>query len=551
MKQTIFGMIAAVVLLIGAAGCANDDNPASTDINVLEQELVGLWWDEYEYADVTETGEPFSRALLAVKVNADHTGCLYLGVFDDASDEPLAVYGGPEEAGFTWRMLAAGTVVLSDPATGESIALSRTRSGGGEGSYGSGMTDVASTSVSYADGSVTVTNGDYSGTLDKADAGEQAEIEKRLNVKRTDLSMLDCAGNARSSQWTANCYMVHTAGNYELPLVYGNAIKNGETNSAAYTGVSGQLERFLRHDDEAITAPWIKDNGITVASAELLWQDAEGLITEVGIAGDYLTLTVGKDAATQEGNAVIAAKDGSGTIVWSWHIWVTTETLANTTVVATGSHNYTVAPVNLGWIPTGGGGKQGRNPYYQWGRKDPFQGEGSVTYVSSTNATIDNNITNPTTFYYNSSNYGPCNTTFYNMWDATNTETGNISTATKKTVYDPCPPGFCVPTGNLYYFIGDSFSRSMTTWDGTNEGSTWSNDVVSSSITGDALWFPAAGYRNISSGALGGVGSYGYYWSATPFGTTNGHYLHFHSVNWSWTYNGRAYGCPVRPVAEE
>ena len=160
----------------------------------------------------------------------------------------------------------------------------------------------------------------------KSLARKTYEVSKGYNVswKMTDvaeLSMLDCAGNLRQNgRSTANCYMVHTAGNYKLPLVYGNAIKNGATNAAAYTGVSGQLETFPRHDGSAITAPWIKDNGITVATAELLWQDAEGLITAVGISGDYLTLTVGKNAAAQEGNAVVAAKDGEGNIVWSWHI---------------------------------------------------------------------------------------------------------------------------------------------------------------------------------------------------------------------------------------
>ena len=186
MKQTLFATIAAVVLLIGAVGCSKDDNSSSTDINVQEQQLVGLWWDEYEYADVTESGVPFSRAMLAVKVDADHTGCLYLGVFNDTDDEPLAVYGGPAEAGFTWHMLADGSVVLSDPATGENIALSGTRSGNADSSYGTGMTNVASTGVNYADGNVTVTNGDYSGTLSKADAGEQADIEGKLSTLSPD-----------------------------------------------------------------------------------------------------------------------------------------------------------------------------------------------------------------------------------------------------------------------------------------------------------------------------------------------------------------------------
>ena len=73
-----------------------------------------------------------------------------------------------------------------------------------------------------------------------------------------DLSMVDCAGNERQSQWTANCYMVHTAGKYRLPLVYGNAIKNGEANTAAYTGTFNYkcTQTFPNHEGNAINAPW-------------------------------------------------------------------------------------------------------------------------------------------------------------------------------------------------------------------------------------------------------------------------------------------------------
>ena len=179
-------MFAAAALLLGMTGCGKSDNPISdnpnaSDVSALEQELVGLWWDEYEYADVTETGVPFSRVLLAVIADADHMGCIYLGVFDDKSDEPLAVYGGPEDAGFTWHLLADGRILLGDPVTGETYALARTRGDEG-GRYGSDMTDVASTKVTYTDGNMTLTNDDYSGTLTKADAAKEADIKEKLEA---------------------------------------------------------------------------------------------------------------------------------------------------------------------------------------------------------------------------------------------------------------------------------------------------------------------------------------------------------------------------------
>lgn len=184
--KKIMQLVMAAALLVGMTGCSKSDNPISDnpspiDISALEQSLVGLWWDEYEYADVTETGVPFTRVLLAVIADADHTGCIYLGVFDDKSDEPLAIYGGPEEAGFTWRLLADGRILLGDPVTGETYALARTRGDGG--SYGKDMTNVSGTNMNYTGGdNLTVTNDDYSGTLEKAGAEQESDIKEKLQI---------------------------------------------------------------------------------------------------------------------------------------------------------------------------------------------------------------------------------------------------------------------------------------------------------------------------------------------------------------------------------
>ena len=188
MKQIFLAVFAAAVLLMGTTGCSNEDSPSPIDIEALEQSLIGVWWDEYQYADVTETGIPFSRVLLAVIANADHTGCIYLGVFNDTSDEPLAIYGGPKDAPFTWHLLADGNIQLGDPVTGETYMLARTRAAGGS-SYGDNMTDVSKTSMTYTNGSVTVTNDDYSGTLVKADAETAADIEEKLQTGNVNTNL--------------------------------------------------------------------------------------------------------------------------------------------------------------------------------------------------------------------------------------------------------------------------------------------------------------------------------------------------------------------------
>ena len=182
MKAQLFSILAAAALLLCMTGCSKDEATPSNTAKLSEQDLVGLWWDEFEYADVTETGQPFTRALLAVKADADHTGCIYLGVFDDSSDEPVAVYGGPEDAGFTWKLLDDGKVQLGDPVTGEAYLL--TRADGG--SYGSQATDVASTQLTCAPEKLTMTNVGYAGTLVKANAEQAAAIEEKLKNFNTN-----------------------------------------------------------------------------------------------------------------------------------------------------------------------------------------------------------------------------------------------------------------------------------------------------------------------------------------------------------------------------
>ena len=463
------------------------------------------------------------------------------------------------------------------------------------------------------DGSTTASN--YSATVSAQSAmsptsASASAILAAATAVGSSSDYYDLSTNGGSSSMTtANCYMVHAPGYYKLPLVYGNAIKAGADNTVAYkpTGsLSNGTNNFVNHAGSNISAPWITKSGsgvnggmnITVDGAQLIWQDVNGLTSNYAIDGDYLKFQV-PAGSIAEGNAVIAVKSGS-TIVWSWHIWVTPQTYSNRTTVATGSHNYSVTPVNLGWVgssnvtksgyegrsctvkitQTGGDSKTftvaqaenitvtvsktGNSPFFQWGRKDAFPPSNGTAntdktvyvgsgvdskgwyYEASKTSTIGTTIQYPWKHYYNSSNYGPVTTTYYNMWDAQNNTTDNVATATKKTIYDPCPPGFCIPTGNLWYYFGNGSSRTMSTFDTTNKGATWNTG-----ITGDALWLPAAGYRSDSSGALYGVGSFGYYWSATPSSTTYGRYLYFDSSNWYWSSASRAYGFSVRPVAEE
>ena len=485
----------------------------------------------------------------------------------------------------------------------------------GDGVFDDAQPSWLTAFTASGDGSTADTN--YNATVSAqtsssgSDVTSSSVLASAAEVTDYDLSQHTVAG-ADCSMTTANCYLVHAPGTYKLPLVYGNAIKNGSTNSGAYNPSGSNsdtfLKPFLNHAGSGISDPWLKNNGATPDGASLIWQDVNGMISTVGISGDYLTFTVDKSKIA-EGNAVIAATK-SGTVVWSWHIWVTPETLSTLTSIVGNSITYKVAPVNLGWVNSGtiswtsydgrsctvkisqlGGhektfvvsqspsktvteSKQGYNTYYQWGRKDPeipAASYNSTTYHAAYNisgssvsltlktftstgtsddyGSIANGIKYPLYHYKNdisdnSGRYGPFQTWQYNLWDANNTTTGQIKTKTVKTIYDPCPAGFCIPTSDLWYKMSrnSSSSSSSNTWDNTNKGRLWTNYTPN-------VFFTASGYSSGSS--LGNVGSSGYYWSASPMSSVRSHDLYFTSSYCDWNNGSRAFGFPVRAVAEE
>ena len=408
---------------------------------------------------------------------------------------------------------------------------------------------------------------------------------------------------------TANCYLVNAPGTYRLPLVYGNGIKNGATNASAYTSTaSGStiLSHFLNHMGAWISMPYIYDNsGCMPSDCCLVWQDANGLVSNVHLSDDhhYLEFEVAQ-ATICQGNAVVAVRDASNRIMWSWHIWVTDYKLGTELQTTTNYQGvtYKFLPYNIGWcdpqaaVPSmpavsvqvriipdpilvqtpartvtisrsatpAQATVSGNNPYFQWGRKDPmlpglvsglngvdksfFSDSGYAFGASNLGTSINSYIQNPHLF--NTSYY--MDNLYYNLWSANNTVTTANDNPVVKTIYDPSPVGFCMPPSNAWTGFTTTgnytniVSQIRGTWDSTVSPAGYNFD-----ITGGTAYFPASGYRYGSSRALGGVGSHGYCWSAVPYSASNGRYLHFVAggVNpLSDTYRG--YGFTVRPVQE-
>ena len=371
-----------------------------------------------------------------------------------------------------------------------------------------------------------------------------------IDAPYSDLSMLDYTGGTVSVRETANCYIISEAGYYELPLVYGCGIVSGETNTASYTQVAGTYTKpFYNYLNNQITSPFIEDDtGIQAVSAEVVLIDSQGYTIDGVYLTDrslckFLRFHVSAIPALG-GNATIAIKDGSGQIMWSWHIWAYPFTLSTFAHTNTNNKTYNILDVNLGWVKAAADSKKGTSPYYQWGRKDPMLRSGGSavvgTYGTTTTAgSVAAAIQNPTTFntyettHYNWWQDNDTAVDFYNYWDASQTSTGNGDRTIVKTIYDPSPVGFHIPCGNT--FLGFSASNGGT-WD---NGYEW-----------DGNYFYAAGYRSLSSGGVYGVGSYGYYWLASSYSQDYAYYLYFYSGTVSPHYNNyRALGFSVRPVS--
>lgn len=405
---------------------------------------------------------------------------------------------------------------------------------------------------------------------------------------------------------TANCYVVSAPGYYSFPLVYGNALKNRSTNESAYkTGNTGSdiLSNFINHAGAAITNPYIRRNAdCTPAKAELVWQDAPDLLTDIEYnnAWDgFITFSVNRNTIRQ-GNAVIAIRDTENKILWSWHIWVTDEDLSRTIEITNHTkYKYRMLPVNLGWCDanavtyaersckvkfTAGGESQtitvkqasnsittgGNCTYYQWGRKDPLRpsnglSNGNKTWYDkngtpSTNGPATENFSTGVTCIKNyilkpdvmhNQYYG--DNTYANLWSANNTVYTANDNPVVKTVYDPSPVGFKLPPSNV--FTGFTTTGGNTnnpseingTWDSSLKG--W--NFYTDSSKSKTIFFPASGYRYYSNGGAGGVGRYGYCWSAVPCSQYDGRRLHFHSsyVFPLSNYN-RAFGFGLRSSQE-
>ena len=481
----------------------------------------------------------------------------------------------------------------------------------------SGVTWEAETTIKPAwlslgkiegDGSILATGETGSATVTKDITDKLAEYNKVLHDAEQkgsadspyDLSKHDFKGNGTQRN-TANCYLISAPGWYKIPLVYGNAIKNGATNSSSYkTSNTGTyiLKNFKDHAGADITSPYInvQNSGNPATQASIVWTDQSGIVDGLSVTNSgtnsFVKFHVPQDKI-KNGNAVIAVKDASGTIMWSWHLWFDHKDVLETvkcTNFQNKDYNFTKQTLGFAYLKWDvsiydknrivkvkfeqavgqktpgkqhatitieqepGSGKEISSTFYQFGRKDAFPGtdttpDGSFNKNGGNNMSIQNGIQHPETFYTHGStwynDYNQCN-----LWSMDNTTTGFNDNAVVKTVYDPCPAGFKMPASNAFtgFTTNGQNGGTMNTNGAWDNGWNFNNKISSP----DAIvYLPASGCRGGYDGSLYRVGNGGYCWSAVPYNSGSGCYLGFRQ--WDVYPQGsysRSNGFFVRPVSE-
>lgn len=389
--------------------------------------------------------------------------------------------------------------------------------------------------------------------------------------KPYDLSLHNKEGQPTSIN-TANTYVVSAAGYYSLPLVFGNAIKEGQVNVSAFRSARATdmtLDVLVDAKGQPIRSPYI-EGGV---SAKLLWADEAGVVKNVRLSADNKSLCLEIDSLTvRNANALVGVLDDEERVLWSWHVWVAPSTVLDTKVCM----NYLEMPIvlathNLGWKDErmvdkdkgseksvrvkvkqmGEGGQEvvfeikraatqmrgakASDLKYQWGRKDPFindlrVAEGRIVADASDQGhTIAEAISRPCDYFAPMTN-PPAEAGEYaftnlhnwsqqlilNLWRIDAMSSGHNVAGAKKTIYDPTPVGYKVPIGiafNGFTKAGRS-SNKKEDWNVVGEyAQGWL--FRSAEKSSDALFFAASGYLNGRGKWVKG-GEEGYYWTCNP-----------------------------------
>lgn len=332
------------------------------------------------------------------------------------------------------------------------------------------------------------------------------------------------------------------------------------------------VEGYSANAGKAFRIPAVKGKSSTSVGAidnvSILWETYNGtsdavtantVIADVDYDASYVYFKMPAHSVMHTGNALIAAKDVEGTILWSWHIWVPSSVV--NPITNTGFSPTAVMDRNLGAIQPAVAAEstvpvEAYGLYYQWGRKDPFftkdwkrNASTDLTFVNPGTTTTDGSVENPTVWYYhNDGSTSPAT----NNWNSS--EVTTLWDDSGKTIYDPCPEGYKTSPRNTSYAMWNFGENGSPGWSSSSYGWCKYGDGNPSGY-GNEIVFPYAGYASSSSLSYGGARAV--IWGATYMTLERGYglYIRHDKVSAStgiYNYNSyyKSYLCSVRCVAE-
>ncbi|WP_407497278.1 FISUMP domain-containing protein [Elizabethkingia anophelis] len=162
------------------------------------------------------------------------------------------------------------------------------------------------------------------------------------------------------------------------------------------------------------------------------------------------------------------------------------------------------------------------------------------------------NITGTNGQYYYTQASDQSNSGSISGWSTTNAADGAWNSGTEanpvKTVNDPCPSGYRVPTRTEWQAVIDNNNvERVGTW--ADDGNYTTALYFRNPSNVRTLMLPAAGYRYYTDGTLSYRGNSGRYWSSSVT-SSNAYNLHFDSSSVYVNNYRRTNGMSVRCIAE-
>lgn len=359
-------------------------------------------------------------------------------------------------------------------------------------------------------------------------AAEGTYKELWIGVLNTDGKLAYYTGNEISVRRS----VITSLGTVNVVSMGGTEVVNLSQSSPANCYIAdAKTDYKFRADRKGCSTSIL--NWMSPKSADILWSESASggfysVIRPVILYDGYIWFRKNNpDEIYSPGNAVIAARDASGKILWSWHIWGT-ESISSSTWDKTG---YEMMDRNLGAWSADSENSGAAGLVYQWGRKDPFplrRGKNFPEAVAS-DATVGNtnySIANPTQWIYG---------TPENCYDwLSSPSTSAWKSGSSKSQYDPCPPGWHLPDGaghgikgstrestpiTLSGFWNIAFGTGVAFYGRSADGSQWWNPekkgmTLPSVVAGSSTWLPATGYIAAESGELVASGYEGSIWTS-------------------------------------